>query len=189
MYLLTTDKDSKLGTTPVSDDTVRLCRDNGRGGVSYLTAQSIKYIPIGDKIELNLGPDPNVLFDLIKLRAARDEIWMQINGTDLFRRVGQGGIQIDVNSSVVGWNDREVYTQRIRNYTSKPIEVQIRRSFGGHVVFRSQLSPILFDFQTPQFTAAVPAGKKSDLLFEILRHQGRNAKQNNVTLEEAQIKP
>jgi hypothetical protein len=29
------------------------------------------------------------------------------------------------------------------------------------------------------------AGKKADLLFEILRHQGHNAKQNNVTLQEA----
>jgi hypothetical protein len=189
MYLLANDKESKLGTTPLPDGIVRLFRENGRGGLSYLTAQSIKYIPIGDKIELNLGPDPNVLFDLIKLRARRDNIWMQINGTNVFRQIGQPGIQIDVNSSVAGWDDHETYTQRIRNYTSKPIEVQIRRSFPGHVVFRSQLKPILFDYQSPQFTATTPAGNKSDLLFEILRHQGRNAKQNNVTLEEAQISP
>ena len=32
-------------------------------------------------------------------------------------------------------------------------------------------------------------GKKADLLFEIVRHQGHNAKQNNVTLEAAEIKP
>jgi hypothetical protein len=30
----------------------------------------------------------------------------------------------------------------------------------------------------------VEAGKKADLYFEILRHQGRNAKQNNIKLEE-----
>jgi hypothetical protein len=47
----------------------------------------------------------------------------------------------------------------------------------------------LHDFQTPQFTATVDAGKKSDLLFEILRHQGHNSKQNNVTLEEAIVTP
>ena len=49
---------SKLGTTPLPDGIVRVFRHNGRDGLSYLTQQSIKYIPIGDKIELNLGPDP-----------------------------------------------------------------------------------------------------------------------------------
>ncbi len=188
MYLLTNNKDSKLGTTPLPDGVVRVFRDNGRSGLSYLTAQAIKYIPIGDKIELNLGPDPSVLLELVKLRAGRDEIWLRINGADVFQRVG-GGVQIDVNSSVVGWDDHETFSQRIRNYTAKAIDVEVRRSFPGHVVFRSALKPTLFDYQTPQFTATVEAGKKSDLLFEILRHQGRNSKQSNVVLEEALMKP
>ena len=68
LYLLRNDKESKLGTTPLPDGVVRLFRDNGRDGLSYLTAQAIKYIPIGDKIELNLGPDPEVIFELVKLR-------------------------------------------------------------------------------------------------------------------------
>src|SRR5207244_9826470 len=78
MYLLTNNKESKLGTTPLPDGVVRVFRDNGRDGLSYLAGQSIKYVPIGDKIELNLGPDPNVVFELIKLRASRDDIWMQL---------------------------------------------------------------------------------------------------------------
>ncbi|MFI5380725.1 MAG: hypothetical protein ACHRHE_15610 [Tepidisphaerales bacterium] len=188
MYLLANDKDSKLGTTPLPNGVVRVFRDNGRDGLSCLTEQAIKYVPIGDKIELNLGRDPNVIFELIKLRAARDEIWLHINGTDIFRRVG-GGVQVEVNSNVVGWDDHEVYTQRIRNYTAKPIDVEIRRSFPGHVVFRSGLKPILHDYQTVQFTAPIDTGKKADLLFEIVRHQGRNSKQNNVTLEDARITP
>src|SRR5258708_14998192 len=114
MYLMTNDKESKLGTTPLPDGVVRVFRNNGRDGLSYLTQQSIKYIPIGDKIELNLGPDPSVLFELIKLKAYRDNIWLQINGADVFRQVGQPGVQIDVNSSVVGWDDHEVYSQRVR---------------------------------------------------------------------------
>ncbi len=188
MYILANNKPSKLGTTPLPDGVVRVFRDNGRGGLSYLTQQAVKYIPIGDKIELNLGPDRNVIFELIKLRASRDEIWLQVNGADVFNRVG-GGVQIDVNSSVAGWDDHEVYTQRVRNYSAKPIELEVRRTFPGHVVFRSELKPTLYDYQTPQFTATVDAGKKSDLYFEILRHQGRNAKQNNVTLEDAEVKP
>jgi hypothetical protein len=148
----------------------------------------VKYIPIGDKIELNLGVDPNVIFELIKLKTWRDTIWMHIDGTELFRQVG-GGIDIVVNSSVAGWDEHEIYTQRIRNYTAKTIDVEIRRSFPGHVVFRSQLNPTLYDFQTVQFGKAVEPREKANLLFEIVRHQGRNAKQNNVTLEQAEVKP
>jgi len=58
MYLLTNDTASKLGTTPLPDGMVRVFRENGRDGLSFLAAQSVKYIPIGDKIELNLGPIP-----------------------------------------------------------------------------------------------------------------------------------
>lgn len=189
MLLLTNNTESKLGTTPLPNGTVRIFRDNGRDGLSYLTAQAIKYIPIGDKIELNLGPDPSVLFDLVKLRTFRDDIWMRINGANVFRRVGQPGMQIEVNSSVAGWDDHEIDSQRVRNYTGKTIEVEVRRPLPGHVVFRSQLKPVLHDYQTVQFTASVDAGKKADLLFEVIRHQGHNSKQSNVTLEDGEVKP
>ena len=82
MYLLTNDKESKLGTTPLPDGTFRLFRQNGRGGLSFLAAQAIKYIPIGDKIELNLGVDPEVIFELVKLQSQRDNIWVQVNGAE-----------------------------------------------------------------------------------------------------------
>ena len=73
MYLLKNNEESKLGTTPLPDGVVRVFRDNGRDGLSYLTQQQIKYVPIGDKIELNLGPDPEVIFELIKLRVFRSD--------------------------------------------------------------------------------------------------------------------
>ncbi len=189
MYLMTNNEESKLGTTPLPDGIVRLFRNNGREGLSYLTQQTIKYIPIGDKIELNLGVDPEVVFDLAKLRTSRDHIWMQINGTDKFQQVGEDLIESQVNANVAGWDDHCLYRQQIRNYTGKPIDVEIRRSFGGHILFRSQLQPTQFDFQTAQFTAQIPAGAKKDLLYEIVQHQGRNTKQNNVTLETAEVKP
>ncbi len=183
MYLLTNDKASKLGTTPLPDGIVRVFRDNGRNGLSYLASQSIKYVAIGDKIELNLGVDPNVVFELIKQRTWRDNIWMRINGMDVYRRVDDGAAQIEVNSSVQGWDDHAGFGQRIRNYTSKPIDVEIRRSFDGHVVFRSDLKPTLFDYRTVQFQATLAPTQRGELLYEVLQHQGRNAKQNNVTLE------
>jgi hypothetical protein len=188
MYLLTNDKDSKLGTTPLPDGIVRVFRDNGRDGLSFLTQQTIKYVAIGDKIELNLGPDPSVIFELIKLRAYRENIWVQLQGVNVFRKVGQPFAFIGADAAVAGWDDHEIFSQRIRNYTDKPIEVEIRRSFPGHVIFRSRLNPILHDYQTVQFTARAGTGKTADLLFELTRHQGHNSKQNNVTLEAGDVR-
>ena len=189
MYLLANDKENKLGTTPLPDGIVRVFRDNGRDGLSYLTQQSIKYVPIGDKIELNLGPDPEVIFELIKLRVFRSDLWLQIHGRTELRKIGGDGMMAVENASLVGWDDHEIYTQRIRNYTDKEIDVEIRRAFPGHVIFRSQLEPTLHDYQTVQSVTKVLAGKRSDLLFEIVRKQGTSAKQNNVTLESAELKP
>jgi hypothetical protein len=187
MYLLTNNKESKLGTSPLPDGVVRVFHENGRDGLSYLTQQSVKYIPIGDKIELNLGPDPEVIFELIKLRTFRGDIWLQRNGTNVFLKLGDDGLQLEPNLSVVGWDDHEIYRQRIRNYTPKPIDLEIRRPFDGHVTFRSLLEPKLHDYRTVQFATTVAAGKKADLTFEIIRRQGHNAKQNTVTLEQGEV--
>jgi hypothetical protein len=189
MYLLTNDKESKLGTTPMPDGVVRVFRQNGRDGLSYLVSQAIKYVPIGDKIEINLGADPEVIFELVKLKTWRDDIWMQVNGTNVFRRVDQPGIQIELNSFVAGWDDRTLFDQRVRNYTKKPIDLEVRRMFGGHVVFRSELEAKNHDFQTVQYAATVQPGQRSDLLYEIVQRQGHNAKQNNVTIQRAAVEP
>ncbi len=187
MYLLTNDKKSKLGDSPLPDGVVRLFRDNGRDGLSYLTEQSIKYIPIGDKIELNLGPDPEVIFELIKRRASRSDIWFQVRAGAVFLKLGDDAIKAEPNLTVAGWTDREVYAQRVRNYTSKPIELEIRRPFDGHVIFQSNLEPTLHDYRTVQYLVRVDAGKKSDFLYEVVRRQGHSATQNNVVLESGKV--
>ena len=187
MYLLTNNKESKLGTSPLPDGVVRVFRENGRDGLSYLTQQSVKYVPIGDKIELNLGPDPEVIFEWLKLKTHRSDIWFQVNGVNVFHKLDEQGFRVEPNMSVVGWDDHETYSQRVRNYTAKPIELEIRRPLPGHVVFRSRLEPRLFDYQTVEYKTTVPAGKRVDLMQEIIRRQGRNAKQNNVTLEAGDV--
>ena len=189
MYILRNDEESELGTTPLPDGVVRVFRDNGRDGLSYLTQQTIKYVPIGDKIELNLGVDPEVIFELIKLKVTRTGLWIQIHGTSEYRKVGGDEVVKIENASIAGWEDHEIYTQRIRNYTSKAIDVEVRRTYPGHVIFRSQLEPTLYDYQTVEFHTQVPTGERKDLLFEVVRKQGYLAKQNNVTLEAAEVKP
>ena len=168
---------------------VRVFRDNGRDGLSFLVAQPIKYIPIGDKIELNLGPDPEVIFELVKLRAWRDNIWMQLDGHERLPPRGRAGRadRRPAARSPAGTTTRSTPSGSATT-SAKPIELEIRRTFAGHVTFRSRLAAKTYDYQTVQYTATVPPGQKADLLYEILQHQGRNAKQHHVTVEKADVK-
>jgi hypothetical protein len=182
MYLLKNDEVSKLGDTPLPDGIVRVFRRNGRSGLSYLTSQAIKYVPIGDKIELNLGADPQVVFEWVKTRSWRTHIWLRVGGPRAYRRVDDGKRKIEMNGTVVGWDEHAHYIQRIRNYSKKPINVEIRRLFPGHVVFRNALGATLHDYRTVQFYANVGAGRNARLTCELVRHMGRNKKQDNIKL-------
>jgi hypothetical protein len=108
---------------------------------------------------------------------------MQVNGANIFERVDQPGVNIRVNSSVAGWDDHTLFAQRVRNYTKKPIDLEIRRTFPGDVVFRSGLPAKNHDYQTVEYTAAVKAGAKAELQYEVLTRQGHNARQNRVVVE------
>jgi hypothetical protein len=114
---------------------------------------------------------------------------MHIDGADVFKKVGGENVEIDIHSSVAGWDDHTLYTQRVRNYTKKPVELEIRRTLPGDAVFRSGLAARNFDYQTVQYTAKVKPGEKADLFYEILQRQGRNATQNRVNVDETPVKP
>ncbi len=182
MFLLKNNTESNLGTTPLPDGVVRVYRDNGREGLAFLAAQNVKHVPIGDDIELNLGPDRQVIHEWIKLKTWRDNVWFQRSGVSVYKNLG-GVHKIEINDAVVGWEDHVQYVERIRNYSGKPINVEIRRAFPGHTVFISKLNPTQHDFQTVQLTATCPPGQKTELPYHVRTLQGYLAKQNNVTLE------
>ncbi len=182
MFILRNDRKSTLGSTPLPNGIVRLFRDNGRDGLSFLTAYQTKYVPIGQEIELNLGRDPEVIHERIRLRAWRDNFWFQGRRPRIYFSPGRGH-RIEPNYSVAGWDDHEQWAERIRNYRDKPIQVEIRRSYGGHVIFTSDLGPTLYDYRSPQFTARIAASKERDLSYDVTFKQGINKKQDNVTLQ------
>ena len=66
---------------------------------------------------------------------------------------------------VAGWDEHAQFAAGVRNYTKRPIDLEIRRPLPGNVVFRSSLPAKNHDFQTVQYTASVPPGAKADLQY------------------------
>jgi hypothetical protein len=182
LYLLRNDTESNLGRTPIPNGRIQVLRENGRGGVTHLAGLQIKYVPIGDRLELNLGRDPEVIFELVKQRVARDNIWVRLHKARIYKRVDDSHLQVDHRAKVEGWDEHQDYVQRIRNYTDKPIRVEVRRSFFGDVRFVSRLDPKLHDFRTVQYQTEVPAGGRKALSYRVTTAQGYNSKQDRVVL-------
>lgn len=184
LYLLRNDEKSGLGTTPIPNGKVQIFRQNGRKGLSYIATQAVKYVPIGDRMELNLGSDPEVVFELVKQRVARDNIWVRINKGKVYKKVGDGVFKVDHDARVAGWDERQLYSQRIRNYSNKKIHVEVRRSYSGDVTFRSKLKAKSHNYRTVEFEAEISAGGKKDLKHEVITRNGYNSKQQRVEVVE-----
>lgn len=186
VLLLRNDGDSKLGRTPLPDGTVQVLRRDPDGNLGYLARQTIPYIPVGDEIVLNLGPDPEVVFEPVTLRVFRDELWLRLRGANLYRRVDEPGLQVDVAGEVAGWNTHTVAARHIHNTRDRPIDVQLRLAFDGDVVFRSRLDAVLHDYRTVELNATVPPATETELRYELIEHEGYNRKQDRVELQDGE---
>ena len=107
------DKEHKLGETPMPDGTVRIYgRADEQGHLSYVGAMDVKYIPVGEKVELNLGPARLVEVKPV-LMDSRTE-----NHT------------FDNKGNVSGWDDVQTWKIEIANTRPLPVEVEVTRGFG-----------------------------------------------------------
>jgi hypothetical protein len=183
LSILRNNEEAHLGETPLPDGIVRLFRDNGRDGLAFLTAYTTKYVPIGQEIELDLGVDPEVIHERIRMKTWRDNFWFRKNGSNEYFSPDRGH-RILPRYDVAGWDEHDRWTERIRNYRNEPIEVEIRRSYDGDVDFQTDVDATMHDYRTPQLTATIAAGAERDLTYTVTHHHGYNAKQNRVRLDD-----
>ena len=182
LFIFENTKKSKLGTTPMPEGQVRLFKRNQQS-LEYLAGLTLKYVSIGDKVELNLGQDPEVEFKEVKLQSWRDNVWMRYRKGQIHRRIRDKKIKVDHRATVSGWNDHSIYTQRIRNFSARDIHVEWRKPYSGDVVYSSELNPSLHDHQTVQVKTQVPAQSTQENVFQLTTKQGKNQKQSHIQLK------
>ncbi|MCX5644046.1 MAG: hypothetical protein NTZ17_05095 [Phycisphaerae bacterium] len=106
------DQEHKLGNTPMPDGTVRIyARADGEGHLSYVGAMDVKYIPVGEKIELNLGPGR-----LVEVKPAVVDYRIE-NHT------------FDNKGNVSGWDEVRAWRIEVANTRLLPINVEVTRGF------------------------------------------------------------
>jgi len=100
-----------LGGCPLPGGSLKVFNQYKEGDLSYLGADNINYIPMGDKIVLNLGEDK----DLIVNRKLKDYC-----RTD---------IQLDNYGRVKHYTEHFYYETRIHNTKDKPVKLEVERKF------------------------------------------------------------
>jgi hypothetical protein len=167
-FILANDKEHKMGESPLPDGAIRVFRENGHDGLSFYVTQSTKYIPIKEKIELNVGKDDQIVYERVVKDVARDNFVYD----ETVRPI----------PPVVGWDEMRRWTEKIRNYRSKPIKLEIRHVLQGDVEFSMETPGLkLYDFHTVEYTLQLTPGTKT-FDSEGTFHFGRNTKQNEVRL-------
>jgi hypothetical protein len=167
-FMLANDAEHKLGDSPLPDGVIRVFRDNGRDGLSFYTAQQTKYIPIKEKIELNVGKDDQIVYERVVLDVARQNF--------IYNEKPQ-------IPQVIGWDETRKWQEEIRNYRTKPIKIEIRHVIQGDVDFSIEAPGAkLYDFHTPEYTLTLPANMRQKFVSQGGFHLGKNAKQNRVQL-------
>ena len=107
------DDDHNLGETPIPNGTVKIYgQADERGYLSYVGGTNIKYIPVDEEVELNLGP----------ARLVRVEPKLMDFKTENYRFDGRG--------NVAGWDEIRTWKIEITNTRTLAIEIEITRGFG-----------------------------------------------------------
>jgi anti-sigma-K factor RskA len=107
------DTKHNLGQTPIPNGDVRIySQADDLGYLSYVGGTSIKYIPVNEKVELNLGPARLVTVEP-KLMDFKTENYI-----------------FDTKNNVSGWDEVQTWKIEITNTRTLPIEVEITRGLG-----------------------------------------------------------
>jgi hypothetical protein len=107
------DQKHNLGQTPIPNGDVRIySQADDAGYLSYIGGTSIKYIPVNEEIELNLGPARLVSVEP-KLMDFKTENYV-----------------FDTKNNVAGWDEVRTWKIEITNTRTLPVEIEITRGFG-----------------------------------------------------------
>jgi len=107
------DEEHNLGETPIPNGTVKIySQADSKGHLSYVGGTSVKYIPVDEEVELNLGPARLVTVEPILMDFKTDNY------------------VFDKRKNIAGWDEIRNWKIEITNTRTLPIEIEITRGFG-----------------------------------------------------------
>src|SRR5688572_2675768 len=157
-YQFTNSVANKLGKEPLPNGDVKAFRFVSDDLLyAFVGRTAVKYIPINEFVELELGHDLEVTVKPTLMD------WQKLD------------LQFDQNGNVRGWTTKETWEIEIQNSKDIPVTVDIRRNFAGDWTLTTQAKYENVDKTKVKFVLPLAPRAKQKFTYELVTRHGTNA--------------
>jgi hypothetical protein len=150
------DPNHNLGKTPIPNGDVKIYGlADTKGSLTYIGGTGIKYIPVNEEVELNLG----------KARLVDVKPTLMDYKTDNY--------QFESDGDISGWDEIRIWKIEITNAGSVPAVIEITRDFGTDFwTFQCATPYKKYDVRKVRFELRIEPGKKQSLEYTVTTYNG-----------------
>ncbi len=156
-YKFKNDEDSKLGKEPLPDGSVMAFRTVTDDQLyNFVGRTNVKYIPIDEEVEMQLGHDPEVRI------APKLMDWRKVD------------VRFNAAGNVAGWTTQQDWEFELQNSKSIPVTLDIRRNFAGDWEVASDDEFEKVDATKIKYVFELKPGEKRTLKYTLTTRHGIN---------------
>ncbi len=123
-----------LGLSPLPDGMVRLYSEYANKDLAYVGGTSTQYVPIGDRVEVNVGRDS----DITIVRHTKDQQITNVIARQYKRRIDD---EFVMYYDLVDYDETFFYEEEIVSGKPVDVKVELERRFDANVVLWSEDEP------------------------------------------------
>jgi hypothetical protein len=152
----TNDEEHNLGETPIPDGNVKIYGVTSQQGyLSYVGGTNVKYIPVNEEVELNLGPAR-----LVEVKPTLMDL-----KTDNYI--------FDPNNNIIGWDEIRTWKIEIINTRTLPVSIEITRDFGTNFwTMQSETPYEEHDVTRIRFNLGIEPRAKREIEYTVTTYHG-----------------
>lgn len=117
---------NNLGVSPLPDGTVRLFSEYDNQDLAYVGGTQTKYVPIGDRVEVNVGPEPNITIT----RRLKDQRITNVVARQYKRRLDNTYVRY---YDLIDYDETFFYETEIVSGKPVAIKLDVERRFDANV--------------------------------------------------------
>ncbi len=162
------DENHNLGETPIPDGNVKIyALADKEGDLSYVGGTNIKYIPVNQEVELNLG-------------AAR---LVEVKPTLMDYKTDN--YTFDPNGNITGWDEIRTWKIEITNTRQIPVTIEITRDFGtNYWILQSKTPYEKYDVTKARFNLKIEPRTKREIEYTVTTYQGTRQAEYSKKMEQ-----
>ena len=116
-----------LGLSPLPNGTVRLFSEYKNNDLAYVGGTETKYVPIGDRVEVNVGPDKDITLQ----RRVKDQKISNVVARQYKRRLDNDFV---LYYDLVDYDETFFYEEELVSGKPVPAKIEVERQFDANVV-------------------------------------------------------